>query len=137
MRRPTSRRTPRSHAAASFHTTRSPKTRPSPHRTDIMGSLLIKGIVQVGLQHFTRRMTEHSHVFEEAFGCLPYPGTINVRVDRLIRIQPTFSIRDPIDAQQELLIERCLINGLAAFRIRPSVIRSEERRVGKECRSRW
>jgi CTP-dependent riboflavin kinase len=87
-----------------------------------MGSLLIKGIVQVGLQHFTRRMTEHSHVFEEAFGCLPYPGTINVRVDRLIRIQPTFSIRDPIDAQQELLIERCLINGLAAFRIRPSVI---------------
>jgi len=87
-----------------------------------MGRSLIKGTVQVGLQHFTRRMTEHAQVFEEAFGCLPYPGTINVRVDRLIEIQPTSSIRDPVDGQQELLIEACLINGLPAFRIRPSVI---------------
>jgi CTP-dependent riboflavin kinase len=88
----------------------------------LMQTTVIKGIVQVGLQHFTHRITNHARVFAEAFGCTPYPGTINVRVDRPITIQPEFSIPDPREKRQELLIERCSINGLPGFRIRPSVI---------------
>ena len=30
-----------------------------------------------------------------------------------------------------------LFNGLAEMELNPSLVRSEERRVGKECRSRW
>jgi CTP-dependent riboflavin kinase len=87
-----------------------------------MKTTVIKGRVQDGHRHFTRRMTEHPRAFEKAFGCVPYPGTINVRVDHPIRIRPEFSIEDPIEKQQQLLIERCSINGLPAFRIRPSGI---------------
>lgn len=86
----------------------------------------IRGTVQNGCRHFTLRMTEHARVFEAAFGCRPHAGTINVHVDRQIKIQPDFSIPDPVDQRQVLLIEKCLINGFAAFRIRPSVIRSPE-----------
>jgi len=67
-------------------------------------------------------MTEHPQVFEAAFGCTPYLGTINVRVDRPITIQPCRTIPDPGDNGQVFLIEKCSINGIAAFRIRPSVI---------------
>jgi CTP-dependent riboflavin kinase len=84
--------------------------------------MVINGTVQAGRRDFSRRMIEHSRVFEEAFGCLPHAGTINVRVDPPIRIQPYTSIPDPLDAGQVLLIERCLINGFAGFRIRPSEI---------------
>jgi hypothetical protein len=87
-----------------------------------MKTVTIRGTVRTGLGHFARRMTEHAHVFAEAFGCPPRAGTINVKVDHPIRIQPESSIPDPMDAKQELLIERCAINGLPAFRIRPSVI---------------
>lgn len=85
-------------------------------------STIVTGTVEVGCRHFTERMRRHPRVFEEVFGCPPFPGTINVRVDRPIAIQPEFSIPDPLEARQVLLVERCLINGYAAFRIRPSVI---------------
>jgi CTP-dependent riboflavin kinase len=83
---------------------------------------VVTGTIQDGQQDFTRRMTDHLHVFQKAFGCKPHAGTINVRVDPPITIQPEFSIPDPIEPRQELLIERCLINGFAGFRIRPSEI---------------
>jgi len=82
----------------------------------------IVGAVEAGRRDFTRRMTEHAEIFTEAFGCAPHLGTINVRVDRPIAIQPEFSIIDPLEPRQELLLERCFINGFPAFRIRPSVI---------------
>src|SRR5690349_13019430 len=82
----------------------------------------VTGTVKPGRQDFTRRMTEHPYVFEKAFGCKPHAGTINVEVDPPIIIQPEFSIPDPIDPRQVLLVEKCLINGFAGYRIRPSEI---------------
>ena len=83
---------------------------------------VVTGTVRRGRQDFTKRMSDHLQVFEAAFGCKPYAGTINVGVDPPITIEPDCSIPDPIDPRQVLLIEKCLINGYPAFRIRPSVI---------------
>ena len=93
----------------------------------MQNNTVVTGTVKPGRKDFTRRMTDHLRVFEEAFGCKPYAGTINVKVSCKIIIQPEFSIPDPIEPRQVLLIEKCLINGYQAFRIRPSEIGNPER----------
>jgi CTP-dependent riboflavin kinase len=93
----------------------------------MQNNTVVTGTVQDGQQHFSRRMTEHPSVFAEVFGCVPHPGTINVKVDSPIAIQSESSIPDPLNEQQVLLIEKCLINGFDGFRIRPSEILHPER----------
>lgn len=66
-------------------------------------------------------MTKYRDVFTKAAGEELYPGTLNVKIDRKIEIQPDFRIlgADIEDRFQDLLFEKCLINGIKAFRIRP------------------
>ena len=42
-------------------------------------------------------------------------------------------LSDIINDDEQLIVEKTANNGLEAL----NVLRSEERRVGKECRSRW
>lgn len=66
-------------------------------------------------------MTKFPDAFERATGERLYPGTINVEVldGEKIAITEHFQIPDPIDRNQVLLFERCRINGITAYRIRP------------------
>lgn len=77
-----------------------------------------------GFGHFRRRMTLYADVFERATGEKLFPGTLNVRLKEVIAIREHFRIKGPdIDeAYQDLLFERCWINGIPAYRIRPFVL---------------
>lgn len=83
--------------------------------------MIVKGIVCGGIQHFTKRMLGHPEAFRRATGVDLVPGTINVHVlgNLQISIKAEFEIDDPMDSNQILLFERCLIEGIPAFRIRP------------------
>src|SRR5258708_9937336 len=75
---------------------------------DASGRLVLPGLVDL-----------HSHVY-------PYGSAIGIPADELIAFQGTTTMVSAGDAGA---------NNFAAFR--RYVARSEERRVGKECRSRW
>jgi CTP-dependent riboflavin kinase len=82
----------------------------------------VKGRIVTGVDDFRRRMTDFSDVFKKAAGEELYPGTLNVRIDRKIKIQPDFTMpgSEIEDRFQDFLFEKCLINGIQGFRIRPS-----------------
>lgn len=83
--------------------------------------VLVKGRIVEGSGHFRQRMTTYRDVFAKAAGEQLYPGTLNVKIDREIKIQEDFRIpgADIKEADQDLRFEHCLINGIKAFRIRP------------------
>jgi CTP-dependent riboflavin kinase len=85
---------------------------------------LLKGTVIQGCRHFTQSMTKFPEVFSRATGEALFPGTLNVDVGRPISIQEEFRIpgRDINEPGQDLLFERCAINGIPAYRIRPFVL---------------
>ena len=90
--------------------------------------MILRGKVEPGFQHFTRRMTTFPEVFASVSGQSLYPGTINVRVDRLVPIVEDFRIEGSLigEPDQDLLFEPCRINGYDAFRIRPYQLASGE-----------
>ena len=66
-------------------------------------------------------MTDYADLFEKATGQQLRKGTINVKIGREIRIKEEFRIlgAELGEPDQDLLFEKCLINGVSAFRIRP------------------
>ncbi len=80
----------------------------------------IEGRVVAGCGHFSRRMTAYPEVFRRAIGEV-FPGTLNVEVARCVRIREEGRIRgaEINEPGQDLLIERCRINEIPAYRIRP------------------
>lgn len=83
--------------------------------------MILKGPVVQGCKHFQTRMTKFREVIKEATGQELFPGTLNVRIDREIKIQEEFRIQGTKigEPEQDLLFERCRINGIDAYRIRP------------------
>lgn len=71
-------------------------------------------------------MTNYAAVFERAVGEKLYPGTINVKVATAVPIREEFRISgmDIGEPEQDLLFEKCLINGIQAYRIRPYNLKS-------------
>jgi hypothetical protein len=84
----------------------------------------VKGYIVPGCGHFGQRMAKYRDVFTEAAGEKLYPGTLNVKINRKIEIQPNFRISGAEigEPRQDLLFENCLINGIKAYRIRPLVL---------------
>jgi hypothetical protein len=99
---------------------RRPERNPKPGRNQ----LTLKGVVVTGFGHFTRRMTQFPEVFLQATGERLYPGTLNVDVGREIPIKEERRIvgTEIGEPYQDLLFERCLVNGISAWRIRPYVL---------------
>jgi CTP-dependent riboflavin kinase len=66
-------------------------------------------------------MTKYPEAFKKATGENLIPGTLNVRVEREIRVREDFRIRgtEINEPEQDLLFEVCHINGIRAYRIRP------------------
>jgi len=97
-------------------------------RASALGSLretiTLKGTVVTGFRHFSRRMTEFPEAFWRATGENLYPGTLNVDVAKEIKIREDRRIvgTEIGEPYQDLLFERCLVNGLPAWRIRPYVL---------------
>src|SRR6266478_1018307 len=83
--------------------------------------MIRRGEVVPGCRHFTQRMTTYRDGFKQATGEYLHPGTINVSVGEEIEIQEEFRIKgtDIGEPDQDLLFERCRINGLPAYWIRP------------------
>ncbi len=88
---------------------------------DLTRFMTLTGTVIPGCQHFTGRMTKYRDVFKQVTGETFYPGTINVDVGQSVPIQEEFRIKgtDIGEPDQDLLFERCRINGHPAHRIRP------------------
>lgn len=84
--------------------------------------MIVEGRIVRGVGHFRVRMTAYPDVFERATGEKLFPGTLNVQVAQPIPIRTDFRIegRDINEPNQDLLFERCRINGIDAYRIRPS-----------------
>lgn len=74
-----------------------------------------------GCGHFKVRMEKYPKVFKQATGEELYPGTLNIIVSKQIPIKEDFRIKgEEINEQgQDLLFEKCQINGINAYRIRP------------------
>jgi CTP-dependent riboflavin kinase len=81
----------------------------------------VRGRIHEGNKDFTKRMNAFVEVFREAVGEDLFPGTLNVRVDKEIRIKEHFRISgaDIGEPDQDLLFEICRVNGRWAYRIRP------------------
>jgi CTP-dependent riboflavin kinase len=81
----------------------------------------VVGEIVHGIGHFRQRMTKYEAVFTEAVGHRLEPGTLNVRIDRMLRCQEHFRIRGCLigEPEQDLLFERCVVAGQPAYRIRP------------------
>jgi CTP-dependent riboflavin kinase len=81
----------------------------------------LEGKVAVGCGHFSRRMTAYPEAFRKAIGEV-FPGTLNVEVAKSLRIREERRIcgTEINEPGPDLLIERCAINGIPAYSIRPS-----------------
>jgi hypothetical protein len=79
----------------------------------------ICGSVQTGYGHFKVRINKFPEIFREATGEWLYPGTLNIKVEKPVQIQEHFSVTDPFDPKQKLLLEVCRANGFWAYGIRP------------------
>lgn len=88
----------------------------------------IKGIVTSGYSHMKIRFDKYPNIFKEATGVCLQPGTINVTIDYPIKVKEDFRIKGLLidEPHQDLLFEKCLINGYPAFRIRPYDIETGE-----------
>src|SRR5438445_10070622 len=82
--------------------------------------LSIRGTVERGCSHFFQRMRTYPDSFHSATGERLCEGTINVRVAVELEINEHFQVSDPADANQVLKFEVCRINGVWAYRSRPS-----------------
>jgi CTP-dependent riboflavin kinase len=81
---------------------------------------VLKGCVVEGVGDMRRRMKKSPEVFRKATGQTLIPGTVNVKLDREIKIKEEFKILGAeIGEPENFLFERCRINGIDAFRIRP------------------
>ena len=82
---------------------------------------IVVGTLHNGSGDFTKRMTQFPGVFQQATGEELFPGTLNVRVKKQIKINEHFRIRgfDINEPEQDLLFEICRTNGIWAYRIRP------------------
>lgn len=94
----------------------------------------ITGVVETGVQDFTKRMNNHPEAFQKATGEKLIPGTINVRVNKEILIKEHFTICgiDIDEPAQDLLFEPCYINDIPAYRIKPSNICTGEGGYGND-----
>jgi CTP-dependent riboflavin kinase len=83
--------------------------------------MLIRGHIVGGLNHFQRRIARYRGVFKEKTGQELFPGTLNVKIAHQIKVREDFRIQgtEINEAQQDLIFERCKINGIEGFRIRP------------------
>ena len=80
----------------------------------------LEGKVVEGCGHFSGRMTAYPEAFRRVIGDV-FPGTLNVDVARWVRIREEYRIHgaEINEPWQDLLIERCKLNGIPAYRIRP------------------
>lgn len=70
-------------------------------------------------------MVRCADIFERAVGEPLFPGTLNVDIQRPLRIREDFRIPGSAIGEpgQDLLFERCLVAGYRAYRIRPYQLR--------------
>jgi len=90
--------------------------------------IVVEGKVVPGFGHFRERMRKFPEVFRQATGVELFKGTLNVDVGREIVIREDFRIlgSEINEPEQDLLFERCVIQGIPAFRIRPYVVATGE-----------
>lgn len=83
--------------------------------------MFIRGYIVKGSNHFQRRIIRYRSVFKDRTGEELFPGTLNVKIDRQIKVREDFRIKgtEINEAGQDLIFERCRINGIDGFRIRP------------------
>jgi len=88
--------------------------------------LILRGTAFNGVGHFKPRILNYPSVFESATGEKLFPGTLNVRVDRLVPPVEHFRILGAHigEPTQDLLFEVCRINEIWAYRIRPLDLRT-------------
>src|ERR1039457_2152873 len=90
-----------------------------------------RGFSEAPLRHHSRRLSRYSEIAAVTSGCAPSGATAALRLrlskysSRLWIDNPRVMVFPPIHFKKTPLC------------IRLSLSRSEERRVGKECRSRW
>jgi CTP-dependent riboflavin kinase len=81
----------------------------------------VTGRITHGVGDFRVRMVRFADVFERAVGEPLFPGTLNVDIQRPLRIHEDFRIPGSTIGErgQDLLFERCLVAGYRAYRIQP------------------
>jgi hypothetical protein len=80
----------------------------------------MRGTIVTGCGDFTRRMTKYPEPFREVTGQELYPGTLNVDVGRAVAIKEDGRIVGAeINEAEDILLEKCKINGIPAWRMRP------------------
>lgn len=56
--------------------------------------MLVRGHIVRGCGHFQSRIANHPDVFENHTGQELFPGTLNVKIDRQIKVTEDFRIRE-------------------------------------------
>lgn len=79
------------------------------------------GIVVHGMGAWRPRIERYPEVFLAGTGQRLFPGTLNVLLEHDLPIREEFRIPGAAigEPEQDMLFERCLINGIPAFRLRP------------------
>ena len=81
----------------------------------------VSGKVVHGIGAWRPRIERYPEVFLAGTGQRLFPGTLNVQLESPLPIREEFRIRgvEIGEPEQDMLFERCLINGIPAFRLRP------------------
>ena len=88
--------------------------------------LILRGTIFNGVGHFRPRIANYPDVFKTATGEKLFPGTLNLRVGRIVLPVEHFRVLGAHigEPMQDLLFEVCRINGIWAYRIRPFDLRT-------------
>lgn len=86
-----------------------------------MPLISVSGVLVHGIGAWRPRIERFLEVFRVATGQRLFPGTLNVHLDSPLPIREEFRIlgSEIGEPEQDLLFERCRINGIEAFRLRP------------------
>jgi CTP-dependent riboflavin kinase len=81
----------------------------------------VHGVVESGIGAWRPRMERFPDVFRQLTGAPLFPGTLNIRIDHPLAIRGEFRIAGAEigEPEQDMLFERCTVNGIAAYRLRP------------------
>jgi CTP-dependent riboflavin kinase len=90
--------------------------------------VVVSGRVTKGVGDFRKRMIAFPNAFSRATGEILFPGTLNIKVDRVIPIKENFRVlgADIGEPEQDLLFEICHVGQIGAYRIRPFNVKTGE-----------
>ena len=96
-----------------------------------MAKTIIKGTIVSGLGEGRKYVRLYSSQFKRKIGIIPYPGTLNLRIEKPLReviVKHKCIVVDPPSPEYSPVLVYCAkLEGISVYLVRPLVTRHDER----------